>query len=419
VKQINILLVVRCVVASATPHPASARHPVLIASQLTCTQRARSHRGRWANRSAGAGRAVHSSIGLRAPPTRRGAGRLSPRALVPALFAPRPGPSSPGSPLSSAGGEFAAVIGSLRAPRGLLALSERRVSRCPRGARNADGARSVNTRSGRTSTWDCTAISRRLIGRVQGLGSAHGARSRASDSEIPRRAATRCWRREGDMRGFCSRKGLRCRSAEGDPRPPVRHVPGRPSIWRRESGDARAAIGFPGGCTRSPVAEREIDRELVPHAGRLDHQRPLSRLMRLRPNCCALARYTSREEVAAVFRRAGRWTPPSTRKIACPASPCEGIQAVCVYRKLHTVKADGPVGHRAAQPGIGDLRRRIGGCRRRRAAARARSARHASTRADMAAGSWSRQPSSRGHRASGRLQRIGLTRIVMACRLAS
>ena len=98
-----------------------------------------------------------------------------------------------------------------------------------KGPRRAGGARSANTRSGRTSTGDCNGDQPTAgCGTVQGLGGRGMAtRPRAPDSRDPRRASDEgAGARGRHVSDFAQGRVRRCRSAEGDPWPAFRHVRG-------------------------------------------------------------------------------------------------------------------------------------------------------------------------------------------------
>ena len=149
-----------------------------------------------------------------------------------------------------------------------------------------------------------TGISRRLIAvRFKVSADAAWRHGRAHPRD-PRRAGDEgAGARGRHAPDFARGRDWRCRSAEGDPRPPVRHVPGGRRSWRRESGDGDFRT-----LHESLSLTAKLTGELVPHTGVSITNVLLSPdFMRLRAELLrVLARYPeAREEVAAVFRRVG------------------------------------------------------------------------------------------------------------------
>jgi len=136
---------------------------------------------------------------------------------------------------------------------------------CPE---NADRCTICNTRSGRTSTGDCNRDQPPLItARFKVLADAawrHG--SRASDLRDPRRAGDKGAGARGRHARFCSRKGLACRTLKAIRGPLFGMFLAAVDLATRERTTREQRSRFPA-LHESLGAEREIDRELVPHAG--------------------------------------------------------------------------------------------------------------------------------------------------------
>ena len=167
-----------------------------------------------------------------------------------------------------------------------------------------------------------TGISRRLIAaRFKVSADAAWRHGRAHlTSEIRAALATKVLAREGDMRRVLLEEGTGVVEALKAIRGPLFGM----FLTAVDVGDARAATALSGRLHESLSLTAKLTGELVPHTGVSITNVLLSPdFMRLRAELLrVLARYPEvREEVAAVFRRAGHDDAlPAPGRSACPAS---------------------------------------------------------------------------------------------------